>query len=120
MKWKQSLNKWRTTRKITKPLEDFEGAIESEVDEYTTAVRANDIHEQIDACGDIITFATNQIHLLGYDVDAVMKEICKEISSRNQDPAQAARDWSEEKWEKDRSQDSTTLYKSDFSRCKLS
>ncbi len=119
MKWKQSLTKWRENRRITKPLDDFEGAIESEVDEYTVANTANDSHEKVDACGDIIVFAANQLALLGYDVDLVMKEVIKEISSRNQNPAQAARDWSEEKWEKDQEQDPDTLYKADFSRSKL-
>ncbi len=119
MKWKQSLQQWRDNRHITKPLEDFEGAIESEVDEYTLATRDGDEHEQVDACGDIIVFAANQLALLGYDIDLVMKEVIKEISSRQQDPDQAARNWTEEKWEKDKNQNPDSLYKANFKRCKL-
>ena len=119
MKWKQGLAQWRAERRIINPLVEFETAIESEVDEFTLARVAKNEHEIIDAIADIIVFSANDIATRGYDLDLVMKEVIKEISSRKQDPEQAVKDWSGEKWKKWREQPADTLYKADFSTCKI-
>ena len=76
----------------------------------------------IDALADIMVFTANEIALMGYNLDLVMKQVIKEISSRQQDPLQVI-SWRMEgpsgKWQKDKSQDPSTLYKADFSVCKL-
>lgn len=60
----------------------------------------------------------------GYNFSKVMEECLKEINSRKQDPEQAKL-WLEsgkqigEKWLKDKNQDSATLYKADYTKCKL-
>ena len=59
---------------------------------------------------------------LGVDPDLAMKQTLKEISSRKQDPDQAKR-WAQlkadgkpikEKWQKDKKQDPSTLYKANY------
>lgn len=59
---------------------------------------------------------------LGYDPYKSMIETIKEISSRKQDPKQAA-EWEsgkkEGKWMKDKNQDPSTLYKADYNSCKI-
>ena len=64
---------------------------------------------------------------LGVDPDLAMKQTLKEISSRKQDPVQAER-WEklkadgkpiQEKWQKDRKQDPSTLYKADYKLARL-
>jgi len=62
------------------------------------------------------------IEHLSYNFESVMKETVKEIGSRQQDPEQKAK-WEQsgsngEKWQKNRSQDPSTLYKADYSKCK--
>lgn len=57
----------------------------------------------------------------GYLLDRVMAEVVREISSRQQSPAQAL-DWSTNgpsgKWLKDKSQDPSTLYSADYTNCR--
>jgi len=72
----------------------------------------------------IDTYLRNQIEERGYIVDLVMKQVVKEISSRKQDPEQAAL-WASQggningdKWQKNKNQDPDTLYKADYSKCK--
>ncbi len=97
--------------------------IEEELQEYTDAIqlkKANEgqEHDVIDALADIIVLASNEITLNGYNVDLVMKQVVHHISSRNQNPEQAKRNWSNEKWQKDPNQDQSTIYKADYSCCK--
>ena len=115
------LKLWRDERNITEPIghPEFQSAIESEVDEYTVAVHQKDEYEKIDAIGDIITLCLNELALEGYSAAAIMNQIVTEISSREQDPEQASRDWSGEKWKKNKDQDPDSLYKADFKHCKL-
>lgn len=60
----------------------------------------------------------------GYNFEKVMKEVLKEINSRKQDSEQKKK-WETdgiplgEKWKKSKTQEPSTLYKADFSRCKL-
>lgn len=64
------------------------------------------------------------VEKVGFDFTKCMQETIKEISSRKQDPAQAEA-WHTkgvrvgEKWLKDKNQDPKTLYKADYSKCKL-
>ena len=60
----------------------------------------------------------------GYHFEKAMKEVLKEINSRKQDSEQKKR-WEKdgvtvgEKWQKSKTQDPTTLYKANFSSCKI-
>jgi hypothetical protein len=80
-------------------------------------------YEMVDALGDIIKVAVSGLWKLGYDPDLVMGEVLREINSREQDPLQAEA-WRMEgpdnqKWQKNKAQDPTTLYKADYTNCKL-
>lgn len=93
--------------------------IQEELQEYTEATT---VEERIDAIGDIIVLSVNEMELEGYNVDLVMKQILKEISSRRQDPDQWKQWFSDGpsgKWLKDKNQDPSTLYTADFSTCKM-
>lgn len=122
MKWKDSLRVWRRDRNIIKPQGTYISMITEELNEYTDAQNSSDIEGMIDAIADIIVLSTNEMELMGYDLDLVMKQVLKEISSRTQSPSQAA-EWLTSgpsgKWLKDPSQDPSTLYTADFSTCKL-
>jgi len=115
------LNTWREDRHITKPLGSgtFEDAIESEIDEFTLACTADDEYGKVDAINDILVLCKNELALMNYDESLCQKQTIKEISSRRQDPEQASRDWSDEKWQKDPNQDSSTLYKAHYASCKV-
>ena len=77
-----------------------------------------------DALNDVIVFSTTAIMKLGYNPELTLNEVLKEISSRKQDPKQKE-EWELNgipdgaKWQKDLSQDKSTLYKADFSKCLL-
>jgi hypothetical protein len=73
-------------------------------------------YDIIDAYGDIIVFAIGAIMKLGYDPKLVLKEVGKEINSRKADPKEPVKDG---KWNKWVNQPKETLYKADFSTCKL-
>jgi len=119
MKWKQALTNFRAARMITEPSGMFPLMIKEEIDEYVYSLQMNDEHEKIDAICDIIVLAANELALNGYDLDLCLKETAKEINSRIQDPIQACTNWKGQKWQKDPNQDKSTLYKADYSRCKL-
>ena len=118
MNWIQSLRTWRRDRNIIKPQGTYVPMIQEELQEY---LDAQTVEERIDAIGDIIVLSVNEMELEGYNVDLVMKQILKEISSRVQDPDQL-KDWLENgpsgKWQKYRAQPIGTLYTADFSCCK--
>ena len=118
MKWIDGLKKWREDRRIKSVSGMFQDMIEEEINEYELADVTNDEHGKVDAIADLIVLSVNELELMGYDLDKVMLEVVKEISSRQQDPQQAVRDWSDEKWQKWREQPLGTLYKADFSKCK--
>jgi hypothetical protein len=124
-KIKSQLRKWREERNIKLPLgadQNFERAIEEEVDEYTTAVRLNDTHGKIDAIVDIMVFCENELALEGYDSTLCLKQVMKHLNCREQDAEQKA-DWEKNgpsgKWKKSLKQDPETLYQPDYSVCKL-
>jgi len=123
MKWKIGLRHFRTTRNLTEPQTDaIVAMLQEELNELKTAIESDDEHEIVDAAADLIVLATNHIEQMGYDIDLVMKQVTAEIKSRQQDPKQKA-EWAVDgpsgKWQKHKSQDPSTLYKADFSTCKV-
>lgn len=75
----------------------------------------------LDAIQDIQVFLINETELMGYDNDAALREVIKEILSREQCPIQKEQ-WLKYgavgKWKKDLNQNKNTLYKADFSKAK--
>jgi hypothetical protein len=123
MKWTDSLKVWRRDRNIIAPQGVYVASITEELEEYSDAVNASDEHGMVDAIADIIVLSANEIALMGYDIDLVMKQVVKHISARQQDPLQAI-SWRMEgpdgKWKKDPNQDPSTLYEPDYTVCRLS
>lgn len=123
MKWLDSLKVWRRDRNIIAPQGVFKPSIEEELEEYYVAYINSDEHEMIDALADIMVITANEISLMGYDVDLVMKQVVKHISARKQDPVQHE-EWITKgpsgKWLKDPNQDPSTLIEPDYSVCRLS
>lgn len=77
----------------------------------------------IDAISDIRVFAINETELMGYDAKKCIVETIKEVSSREQDPIQKEV-WDKwgaggNKWQKNKNQDPSTLYKANYEECKL-
>jgi len=70
----------------------------------------------------IIKHSMGCVENLGYDYKKCMLETIKEISSREQCPIQA-KEWKENgisgKWQKNKNQDKSTLYKANYESCKL-
>ena len=108
--WQKGLAKWRSDRNITEPSGNIVMMIHEEVTELHEAEINKDEHEIVDALADIIVLSVNELELMGYDVDGVMNEVVKEISSRNQCPKQKE-DWDKNgvngKWLKDMNQNDT-------------
>jgi len=95
-----------------------------ELEEFKEADLNNDNIERVDALNDIIVIAVGEIRKMGYNPESTLNETVKEISSREQDPAQRHRWISEgkhsgEKWLKDKGQDKSKLYKADFSKARI-
>lgn len=106
---------------------DFQKAsdkLEEELQEFRDAFKAGDLHGMVDAMADLIVIAAGETVKLGYNPELCLKQTVKEISSREQDPNQAAA-WANgqrlpgEKWLKNRQQDPSTLYTADYSTCRL-
>ena len=85
-----------------------------ELTEYKVAKTQD---EKVDAICDIIVLATNELELEGYDLDLAMTEVVNHISARRQCPEQASRDWTGEKWAKDKNQG--LILEPDYSKCKI-
>ena len=103
----------------------FKATLEEELKEIYDALESNDTKEIIDGMADAIVVLAGGITRLGYNPELVLKQVVKEITSRNQNYEQKAK-WvndktliGKEKWLKDKTQDPATLYKADFSTCKL-
>jgi len=113
--WQEGLKIWRRDRNITEPSGKVAEMLNEELDELKVAIIEKDNYETIDALCDLIVLATNELELMGYDLDTVMVETVKEISSRRQCPIQKI-EWDEGsisgKWTKDRSQ--TDTYKARY------
>lgn len=80
-----------------------------ELSEFHVAGAEENEYEMVDALCDLIVVATGAIHKLGYNPEKALSETVKEILSRK-----GAINQSTGKWEKDRNQDKTTLYKADY------
>lgn len=140
----EQLRKWRDDRRITESpdvkvyieniieelLEIFHedkktiGYIKSQImDSYFDKEPSGEIEVILDTINDIIVFSINQIELMGYNANLTLSETIKEISSRKQDPQQRefwdTFGYDGTKWEKDKEQDTSTLYKADYTKCKL-
>lgn len=122
MKWIDSLKVWRRDRNIIAPQGVYVASITEELDEYVIAQNDSNEHEMIDALADIMVITANEIALMGYDLDLVMKQVVKHISSRYQDPVQH-KEWLTSgpsgKWHKDPNQDPSTIIEPDYSVCRL-
>lgn len=122
MRWLDSLRVWRRERNIIAPSGAIITMLEEELCEYSDARDVSDEHEMVDALADIIVLASNDLALMGYDVDLVMKQVVKHISSRVQDPLQAV-SWRMEgpdgKWQKDKDQDPSSIYLPDYTVCRI-
>lgn len=123
MKWKDSLAVWRRDRNIIKPQGSYKPMIEEELQEYYVAYVNSEEHGMVDALADIMVFTANEIALMGYDLDLVVKQVVKHISSRQQDHLQQE-DWIKNgpsgKWRKWADQDPSTIYEPDYTICRLS
>lgn len=84
-----------------------------ELAEFEAAGTENDEYEMVDALCDIIVVAAGAIYKLGYRPKEALSETVKEILSRK-----GAINPLTGKWEKDRNQDKTTLYKADYAAAK--
>jgi len=135
----RNLEQWRKDRNITTP--DYKVFFENIIEELLEPMYSKDCinqfkkeiidmyyietklntHEVIDAIQDIKVFCNNETALMGYDNKKCEDEVFKEINSRKQCPIQKEL-WEETypvgKWEKDKNQDESTLYKANYSSCK--
>lgn len=140
----ENLRKWRKDRNITQPnakayieniLEELLEIVYEDkkeikyyqneiMDKYFFEELFKNISEEriLDAIQDNRVFSENETELMGYDADKTLSEVIKEVSSRKQDPNQFI-EWQQTKpfgkWKKDINQPKETLYKADFSICKL-
>ena len=105
--------------------EKFLKTFNEEVQEVRDALEADDLDLFLDACNDVAVVVAGGITQCGYNPELTLKQVVKEITSREQDPIQKYT-WSlnpdlqkTEKWLKNKEQSPETLYKADFSTCKL-
>jgi len=103
----------------------FFRTFDEEYDELKSALKNDDEYELVDAANDMIVVLGGLLTQNKYNPELTLKQTVKEIKARKQDPAQATA-WKEnpalqdvEKWKKDKNQDVSTLYKADYSTCKL-
>ena len=87
--------------------------LEEELQEFYAAASKEDSNEMLDALCDIIVVATGAIHKMGYNPELALVETVKEITSR-----QGSFNEETGKWQKDRNQDPSTLYKACYSNAK--
>lgn len=116
------LKQWRENRNLTKPSGEIVKMLQEEVNEVEVEVLLKDTNETLAELSDIIIIATNEISLMGYDSEKVVSEKIAAISSRNQCPIQKEvwDNWQPAgKWNKDRTQDKSTLYVANYEGCKL-
>jgi len=111
----KKIKQWSDERLITFNEPDRNGFVAMIVEELGEFIEAKDEHGRIDAMADIIVFAYGEMAKYGYDGDAVMGEVIKEISSRV-----GAYDEGTKKWQKDKSPEAqANWYAADFTECKL-
>jgi len=85
------------------------GMLLEELQEFFEAYANDDQYEMLDALCDIIVVATGAIYKMGYEPELALQETVKEITSR-----QGAFNEETGKWQKDRNQDPSTLYKANY------
>ena len=138
----ENLRQWRADRNITKA--DYLTFVENILEELMECIHSKDMipkfkkqimndyfnkdivtvinSEVADILQDIQVFCINETELMGYDNIKCNKEVFNEINSREQDPIQKEQ-WEKfgafGKWEKDKRQESWTLYKANYESCKL-
>lgn len=103
---------------IQRGLNDFNAIaeykmLEEELNEFLTAHAENNEYEMLDALCDLIVFAVGGIYKLGYAPAAALQETVKEILSRK-----GTLDTVSGKWQKDKHQDPSTLYKANYAVAK--
>jgi len=117
---KLNQNRYGTTFNYPRAVEK----LSEEIDEFAYGFERADTHEMVDALADLIVIATGELVKLGFNPELCLKQTVKEISSREQLPAQALA-WAAndkvvgEKWLKNPDQNPATLYQADYSTCKL-
>lgn len=116
-----NLNLTRYGSKFDK--EKFRETFQEEVQEVLDALEADDTDAFLDGLNDVIVVAGGGITQKGYNPELTLKQVVKEITSREQDPIQKYQ-WSlnpdlqnTEKWQKNKDQEDT--YSANFSTCKL-
>ena len=138
----ENLRQWRADRNITKcsyigfienileellePLYDKQSILKfkKEMMEkyFPEEVWYYNTKDVIDAIQDIQVFCINETELMGFDNIKCNKEVFSEINSREQDPIQKE-EWLKNgavgKWQKNRRQETWTLYKANYESCKL-
>ena len=138
----ENLRQWRADRNITKA--DYLVFVENILEELMECIHSKDMipkfkkqimneyfnkdivtvinSEVADILQDIQVFCINETELMGYDNIKCNKEVFSEINSREQDPIQKEQ-WEKfgafGKWEKNKRQESWTLYKANYESCKL-
>ncbi len=138
----ENLRQWRADRNITKA--DYLTFVENILEELMECIHSKDMipkfkkqimndyfnkdivtvinSEVADILQDIQVFCINETELMGFDNIKCNKEVFSEINSREQDPIQKEQ-WEKfgtfGKWEKDKRQESCTLYKANYESCKL-
>ncbi len=138
----ENLRQWRADRNITKA--DYLTFVENILEELMECIHTKDMipkfkkqimndyfnkdivtvinSEVADILQDIQVFCINETELMGFDNIKCNKEVFSEINSREQDPIQKEQ-WEKfgtfGKWEKDKRQESWTLYKANYESCKL-
>ena len=138
----ENLRQWRADRNITKA--DYLTFVENILEELMECIHSKDMipkfkkqimndyfnkdivtvinSEVADILQDIQVFCINETELMGFDNIKCNKEVFSEINSREQDPIQKE-EWLKNgavgKWQKNRRQESWTLYKANYESCKL-
>lgn len=137
----KKLRNWRVSRNITTPnygnlcknfLEEMLEPLYSKkeiphlvdciYDTYFAGKIPTSENAVVDAINDICVFGINDLDMMGYDFDKTMDETIKEISSRKQNPNQKEvwDKWGADgKWQKDKKQDSSTLYFANYGSCRI-
>jgi hypothetical protein len=87
--------------------------IAEELEELSLARSNYNVNEMVDAYCDLIVLATGAIHKLGFDPTESMAETLLEINSRK-----GSVDRLTGKWQKDKDQDPSTLYKANYDNAK--
>ena len=109
----EQLQEWRVNRDLSNLPYDHKALLGFILEEVVEGIRDPSEHQSVDWRCDIIVFLINSLAQSGYNPELAMLETLKEISSR-----QGSIDPTTGKWEKDRSQDPSTLYTANYDLAK--